>query len=383
MKLKTTRNLRKETMSLALDGTTFGSYNPNDVTWLIKDLSNVELEAPREEREEAVQKGKAHYAESLPIEYQPDEDYRKLFLNAVEADGHATAKAVATVTEMVMEHKVGAGENTVLVSLARAGTPVGILMRKYATERWGYNLPHYAISIVRGRGIDENALNYIAERHDSKNVIFVDGWTGKGAITGELQEAMTQYNDKTGHEFSSQLAVLADPADTATYYGTTDDFLIPSACLNSTVSGLISRTVLNDNFIGEHDFHGAKFYRELADDDYSQFLIDSISEHFNSIIKSEELIVPEPNYAPQWVGMRVVKELSEEFGVDNMHLIKPSVGETTRVLLRRVPWKIVYNPERKDFLGHVFKLAEDRGVELVPRDGLPYSCVGIIKPEGK
>ncbi len=29
-------------------------------------------------------------------------------------------------------------------------------------------------------------------------------------------------------------------------FGTRDDFLIPSACLNSTVSGLVSRTVLND-----------------------------------------------------------------------------------------------------------------------------------------
>lgn len=369
-------------MSLPLNGTTFGSYHPNDVTWLLKDLSDVKLEAPREEREEAVQKGKSHYAESLPIEYQPDEDYRNLFLQALEKDGYFTAKVVATLTEMIMKYKSGAGANTVLVSLARAGTPVGILMRNYANEKWGYNLPHYAISIVRGRGIDYNALNYIAEKHDSKNVVFVDGWTGKGAITLELQNAIEEYNNKTGNEFSPHLAVLADPADTSTYYGTTDDFLIPSACLNSTVSGLVSRTVLNDDFIGVDDFHGAKFYRELADNDYSNFLIEKISSNFKEIVECA-LEIPSPNYSPQWVGMDVVKELSEEFGVDNMHLIKPGVGETTRVLLRRVPWKIIYNPEKKDFLQHVFKLAEDRSVELIPREDLRYSCVGIIKPDGK
>ncbi|MET7778785.1 cysteine protease StiP domain-containing protein, partial [Streptomyces sp. NPDC005388] len=31
----------------------------------------------------------------------------------------------------------------------------------------------------------------------------------------------------------------------------------PSACLNSTVSGLISRTVLRSDLVGEYDFHGA------------------------------------------------------------------------------------------------------------------------------
>jgi hypothetical protein len=41
------------------------------VSWLLKDLSEVVLEAPVEEREEAVQQGGAHYAESLPVEYQP------------------------------------------------------------------------------------------------------------------------------------------------------------------------------------------------------------------------------------------------------------------------------------------------------------------------
>ena len=48
------------------------------------------------------------------------------------------------------------------------------------------------------------------------------------------------------------LAVLADPGVCAPILGTRDDFLIPSACLNSTVSGLVSRTVLRDDLIGPH-----------------------------------------------------------------------------------------------------------------------------------
>ncbi len=43
------------------------------------------------------------------------------------------------------------GTEAVLVSLARAGTPVGILMRRWARYAHGLDLPHYAVSIVRAR----------------------------------------------------------------------------------------------------------------------------------------------------------------------------------------------------------------------------------------
>ena len=54
------------------DPTPFGSYPADDVTFVLKDLSHVELEAPLEDREEAIQSGR-HYSEMLPIEYRPTE----------------------------------------------------------------------------------------------------------------------------------------------------------------------------------------------------------------------------------------------------------------------------------------------------------------------
>lgn len=59
-----------------LRGPAFSSYAPEDVGWLLQDFSDVELEAPTEEREEAIQAGGAHYAESLPVEYQPSPSTR-------------------------------------------------------------------------------------------------------------------------------------------------------------------------------------------------------------------------------------------------------------------------------------------------------------------
>ena len=107
--------------------------------------------------------------------------------------------------------------------------------------------------------------------------MFIDGWTGKGAIAREFSAAIRLLNRELGAAggFVDDLAVLADPGECVSTYGTRDDFLIPSACLNSTVSGLVSRTVLNDSLIGPQDYHGAKFYAELAPKDVSHRFLES------------------------------------------------------------------------------------------------------------
>ena len=71
--------------------------------WLLTDLSDVALEAPIEEREEAVQSGGAHYAESLPIEYQPTAEYQALFAAALDETADRIAHAVGMVTELVLD----------------------------------------------------------------------------------------------------------------------------------------------------------------------------------------------------------------------------------------------------------------------------------------
>ncbi|WP_255311348.1 cysteine protease StiP domain-containing protein, partial [Streptomyces viridosporus] len=77
-----------------LRGPAFSSYPPEEVGWLLQDLSDVTLEAPTEEREEAIQSGGAHYAESLPVEYQPSEQYQELFRTALDASAARLAHAV-------------------------------------------------------------------------------------------------------------------------------------------------------------------------------------------------------------------------------------------------------------------------------------------------
>ncbi|MER7987221.1 phosphoribosyltransferase [Streptomyces noursei] len=361
-----------------LRGPAFSSYAPDEVGWLLQDLSDVTLEAPTEEREEAIQRGGAHYAESLPVEYQPSVPYQELFHAALRTSAGRIARAVGTVTETVLAER---GPRPVLVSLARAGTPVGVLMRRWAAHAHGLDLPHYAVSIVRGRGIDTTALRWLAAHHDPADVVFVDGWTGKGAITRELAGTLAGLPDLPG--FDPRIAVLADPGGCVTTYGTRDDFLIPSACLNSTVSGLISRTVLRADLVGPDDFHGAKFYRELADGDLSATFLDTVTARFDEVadaVAADVRALAATDRTPTWEGWAAVERISEEYGIHDVNLVKPGVGETTRVLLRRVPWRILARRGAGSDLDHVRLLAEQRGVPVEEVDQLPYTCVGLIHP---
>jgi len=359
-----------------LRGPEFGSYAADEVTWLLKDLSSVSLEAGIEEREKRIQAGEAHYAESLPVEYQPDLAYRELFEKVLQESATRLAVAVGTVTEVVLAER---GHDIALASLARAGTPVGILMRRWAFAAHGIEIPHYAVSIVRDRGIDAVALRYLAEHHNSRSVVFVDGWTGKGAIARELTAAL---RDFPGAEFDDDLAVLADPGNCARTYGTRDDFLIASACLNSTVSGLVSRTVLNDELIRPGDFHGAKYYADLAPDDVSRHLLDTVAARFEDVreeVAASVTAVLASDRTPTWTGWASVEKVREEYGISHVNFVKPGVGETTRVLLRRVPWRVLVRDADAPEHEHIRMLAAARGVPVDVVPDLAYSCMGLIK----
>ncbi len=366
-----------------LAGPAFGSYAPEEVLWLLKDLSHAALEAPTADRERAIQSGAANYAESLPVEYTPSREYQALYDEAVQRSAERIARAVGVVTEQALAAR---GGRPVLVSLARAGTPVGILMRRWARDVHGAALPHFTMSIVRGIGLDQTALRYLAAHFDPSRILFVDGWTGKGAIARELSAALELFAETDGVRFPAELAVLADPGHCVEMYGTREDYLIPSACLNSTVSGLVSRTVFNTDHVDPGDFHGAKFYAELADSDVSGAFLDAISARFDAVRDAVRDAVASGAGAsgaggsPSWAGWAAVERISTDYGINNVNLVKPGVGETTRVLLRRVPWRVLVNPQARADVAHVLLLAEQRGTPVEEVPGLPYSCVGLIHP---
>lgn len=373
---------------LPLHGPNFGSYAAEDVEWLLTDLSHLHLEASTAQREAVMQKG-GHYAESLPIEYVPDEAYLSLFHRLLAE----SATSVALITAVLGEKLRGIRpDGLVLVSLARAGTPLGVLLRRWAMTTYGQNWPHYAMSIVRGRGIDEAALEYLGRQHDPATVVFVDGWTGKGAIGRELKAAILRFNQHLTQPFADTFAVAADPGGCSDVFGTTADILLPWACLNSPVSGLVSRTVFNRNILRADQFHGAKFYRSLGDQDLSEHVLDTIADCFGNVHDEavayaggwdQELNRLHAGSAPGQFdncrGLAIARQVARDHRINDLNLVKPGVGETTRVLLRRRPAKILIEPAKESTLPHIIALAEARSVPVVGTPDLGFSCVGLIR----
>ena len=342
------------------------SYSEDDVILLLKDITGQVEPQPTIEREKLIQAGK-HYSEMLPIEYVPSEKYMQVYKEALKCYSKPVAEAVVKLGDKIISTK---GKNVVLVSLARAGIPIGILVKRYIKEKYNISPVHYSISIIRGRGIDDNAMKYMLSRHEAKDLLFVDGWIGKGAILNELKKDLKAYEG-----VSSDIAVIADPANVTELCGTHEDILIPSSCLNSTVSGLISRTFLRDDIIGENDFHGAVYYEELKDSYLSYEFIDEIEKKFKDIIiKDDEKKI-------EGHGIEEVREIGKQFEIDDINLIKPGIGETTRVLLRRVPWKVLID---KKYIGdssiaHIIRLAKEKNVKIEYYPLKHYKTCGIIK----
>lgn len=341
------------------------SYKQDDVILLLKDITGLVEPQPTEVRERLIQSGR-HYCEMLPIEYVPTEKYMEAYREALKAYSKPTALAIGKLADKVIAEK---GENVVLVSLARAGIPIGILLKRYIKKKYDLDVLHYSISIIRGKGIDENAMKYLLDRHKAEELLFVDGWIGKGAILNELKKDIAVYGN-----VSQDIAVVADPANVTKLCGTHDDILIPSACLNCTVSGLISRTFLRDDIIGPYDFHGAVYYGELKDSDLSYDFIDAIESEFEMDSEMEEKVI-------SGSGIEEVREIADKFQIQDINLVKPGIGETTRVLLRRVPWKVLINSSFKGdkSLRHIIRLAEEKGVPVEYYPLVHYRACGIIK----
>ena len=368
--------MRKESPTLNLSTLVNTTYVPNDVTILLQDVKGRVPILDTKDREKLNQSG-VHYSEMLPLEYVPSDEYMHIYRDSLNTLSQDTANAVAILAKKLHQKH---GNNLVLVSIARAGTPIGILIKWYFQYFFRTDIPHYSISIIRGKGIDKCAINYIVDKHGAEHIQFLDGWVGKGAINTVLQKAcqkLKQSDNKFKH-LSSELAVLSDPASVTQLYGTRQDFLIPSACLNATVSGLISRTVKLPTMT-DQELHGAVFYEEQIHNDLSYDFLDTVANYFNK--KTHTSFNPSPAESDEsFKGIEEVKQIAHTYGISDINKIKPGVGETTRVLLRRVPYKVLIKQDANlKYLQHIIRLCEEKHVAIEYYPFKKYNACGIIK----
>jgi hypothetical protein len=356
---------------------------------LLKDLTGIIKEITIEEKEELIRSG-ISYSEMISKEGIPSDEIKSIFFNMLKDSKRELAAYIGKISEEIY---IAKGDNLVLVSLARAGTPYGILIKRYLKLRYNIDIKSYSVSIIRGKGIDFNALKYILKNNQHCNIQFVDGWTGKGSIIGELKKTIDEFNKEFNESVDDSLAVVADPAKLCKIYGTRDDIVVPNCCLNSTVSGLISRTVNNPDFIGEEDFHGAKYLDYLKEEDLSMYFIDEISNEFQGVIKENQYNPVEAEVAAtnetltevaiEGYAAASAEEIRQAFKVKSINSVKLSIGESARVLLRRKGRVVLVRDLEDKNVSHIIQLAKEKNVEILKYDTGSYRCMAIIEEEAK
>ena len=366
-----------------------GSYLPSEVTLLLDIVSadSVNDISPTQ-KEALIQSGQRHYSDMLTLEKPPSATHEALYNQALAAGKQRMANDVTNLAfslHQLFHACVSASQPLILVSLVRAGLPIGVLLQKAlsdASASYALASQHYGVSIIRDRGLDPVALQYILQQHPRSPIVFVDGWTGKGAIYGELQRSLAQITDKRQqaqlfHQGDGviPLVTLADPAGVAWLSASDDDWLMPASLLNSTVSGLISRTLYREPSDG---LHQAVYYDKLQPWDRSGEFIQTI----DALRQQTPLSTPlTGKLLPTFATQSVIDDLAARFAISNRNRIKPTIAEATRAILRRDPECVLVN-EMADgqdtaLLRH---LCEEKNIRLIADASIaPYQAVTIIK----
>ncbi|MDQ7089291.1 MAG: tellurite-like stress resistance cysteine protease StiP [Methylococcales bacterium] len=349
-----------------------GSYLTDDVSFLLKPISIPYTDV--EERERIMQIEGRHYSELLPKEYLPSKQYQAIFYQVFDFNKHRLAQHIFALANRLNQKK-----SLVLVSLARAGTPIGVILKRCLRDLFHREVAHYSISIILDKGIDENALRYILSHHDKQgaDIVFIDGWTGKGGIAREVKKWVDRFNQQHETNISTDLYTVADIAGYATVAATTKDYVIPSALLNSTINGLVSRTILNKNYLNEDDFHGCKLYPEFEPYDLSLWFVEQMMIEIKTLDEPRACI--NVNQHPlQQQNNQFIQQVMVTYKIGNRRLIRPGIGEAIRILLRRVPDRILVQDRHSTDISPFLVLAEEKNVPVEEVKTMPYQAVGIV-----
>ena len=352
-----------------------GSYPPADVVFLLKPISLAMVDIAGKER--LIQSGARHYSELLSPEQVPGPHYLRLFEALTTRYAQRLAVEIMALAHYLAETRP---QQITLVSLARAGTPIGVLLIR-ALRQWGrIDDRHYSISIIRDRGIDQNALAFILrrEQREPAGLAFVDGWTAKGVISRELRQAVHHWNTGQPEQLDESLHVVADIGGVADVAATADDYAIPSGILYATVSGLTSRSILNAA-IGPDDFHGCVFYEQFRLEDRSCWFVDQIATHFVNAKPEPVYCDPDQRLERRRLMMDFLARIHSHYRVSHQNFIKPGVAEATRVLLRRLPDLLLLRDLEQPDVEHLRLLAGEKKIPIVIDPAMPIQATALIK----
>ena len=363
-----------------------GSYRPEDVTFLLN-IDEIDP-TPVAEKEYLIQSGKKHYSQMISVEHPPSDEQMRHFEYAFEQGAERLASDVQKIGNSLRNRFKN--QPIILVSLVRAGVPLGVLLKHYIEKH--QQCVHYGISIIRDRGIDIAALHAIIGQHGAENIVFVDGWTGKGAICRELTQNLADYPALFDPGWDiPRLVTLADLGGYSWLSASCEDWLIPFGILGSVISGLISRTILKDtidfdlakkNCYDPNNWHSCLVYQHLAQHDISVDFTDKI---LNIIQQNPHTDLANWNnhirLKQQKICLDTIDWISDTYAIKNINHIKPSIAEATRAVLRRVPEKILIRDPSNPHVQLLLHFAQERNiaVDILGAKLGSYHAVTLIK----
>lgn len=347
-----------------------GTYEKGDCIFLLSDLTSIVTPVSSVEKKRRLASGAKSW-EMIPYEHIPSESDNTLFLRLLQENKEAIARYVGILCESILAAK---GEDIVLVSLARGGTPVGVLCRRYFQRIHQLEVPHYCLSLIRNVGIDENALSYITDSHPSSKIQFLDGWTGMGLISSELNKYVSGFNRRTGSRIDPSLAVLVDSSKICQISGTRSDVILPSCCLNATVCGMISSIYYNPNEVAKMQHHGAIQWTDASMIDYSRLFIEEIEPFFMSATAAPQSV--EGNY-----GLWCRDKIASECNVSDKKRIRLGIGESTRAITRYHLSCLLIRNLSNPHLGFIMEMASAKSINTHEYKQTDYECVAIIAPD--
>jgi len=354
-----------------------GSYRCGEVDFLLRPI-NV-APTPLAERERLIQSGARHYSEMIGPEDRPTKTQLIVFRHAMAANARRLAQDLCKLAD-ALAHSARDARDLTLVSIARAGTPIGVLLLHRLRNRYpAWRVRHFSISVIRDRGMDLAALRWIRSSHPPASVRFVDGWTGKGTIANEIALEAA----RSPEVMAGVLPGLWTPVDmcgAAFCSAGWNDYLIPNAVLGGTVSGMLSRSVMPREMVSEGTFHGCVELQHLKRYDLSRWFVDEVGEIMRNIPTGDPAaLCTADTERQQRACLELLESMLSEWAISDRNRIKLGLGETVRVLLRRVPRVILLDPSAPAAdRAMVTRLSEARGVPVVPRSCMAALAVAII-----
>ena len=345
-----------------------GSFGQGDCAFVLnfgKPIRQMDIA----EKEELARSGAAHYGQMLGKEEIPAPAMSDLFAKACARNGERLGACIRGMAEELASRKQG---RCALVSLARAGTPIGVALKK-VLDAMGAGCAHYSASAVRGYGLDRKAMEWILQRESPESVAFVDGWTGKGGMAREVEKT-AQALGIAG--LDAGLWTVSDPAGAGAYSCDAGDWLIPNAALNATASGLASRSYLDPD--DPEAMHCAMWLGDLAPFDasrsYAEFLAaKALQARPAALLDGKALAQAAEQTA--WLA----RVLASERGIESPGRIKLGIGESTRALLRREAQELLVCDFSDPDCAHLLELAKQKGVRACLRPDMPRKACAVVK----